>query len=280
MRYLLCNEVVRELSFEAQCELALQLGFDGLELAPFTLGEEPHLVPSAERARLRRTLEETGCVVGSLHWLLVSPQGLSITSPDPAVRRRTFEVMEGLVELCADLGGNVLVHGSPGQRELTEGDRQGAKERAREAFARAGDSARVAGVTYCIEPLSVQETEFVNTVAEAAEIVEEIGNRALRTMIDCRAARLSESEGVADLIRRWVPPGIVSHVHLNDRNRGAPGQGEDEFASVLRALDEVNYEGYCGVEPFVYLPDGPTTAARAIGYLRGVEEGLGSSARS
>jgi D-psicose/D-tagatose/L-ribulose 3-epimerase len=279
MRYLLCNEVVRELDFAAQCDLAARLGYAGLELAPFSLGENPHRLPAARRAELRRAAADAGVVIGALHWLLVTPEGLSITSDDEGVRARTLDVMEGLVELCADLGGNVLVHGSPGQRKLPEVDREGAVMRGKEAFARVARAAEAAGVSYCIEPLSRQETEFINSVSEAAAIVEEVGSPALRTMIDCRAARLAEAEPVAALIERWLPTGVVSHIHLNDSNRRAPGQGEDEFAPVLAALARSGYDGYCGVEPFVYEPDGPTTAARAIGYLRGVQEGLEARVR-
>jgi D-psicose/D-tagatose/L-ribulose 3-epimerase len=67
----------------------------------------------------------------------------------------------------------------------------------------------------------------------------------------------------------------VRHVHVNDRNGRAPGQGDDRFAPVIAALRAVDYAGDVGVEPFAYEPDGPTTAARAIGYLRGIEEALG-----
>jgi sugar phosphate isomerase/epimerase len=39
---------------------------------------------------------------------------------------------------------------------------------------------------------------------------------------------------------------------------------------VLAALRRSGYEGAVSVEPFRYEPDGPTCAARAIGYLRGI----------
>lgn len=121
MKISLCNEVIRELEFGAQCEFARKLGYDGLELAPFTLGENPHLLSSADRAALRRAAESAGIQITSLHWLLVTPKGLSITSPNASVRKQTTEVMCRLVDLCADLGGIALVHGSPAQRNLADG---------------------------------------------------------------------------------------------------------------------------------------------------------------
>lgn len=274
MNYLLCNEVVRELPFGAQCDLAARLGYAGLELAPFTVGAEPHRLPALRRAELRRAAADAGLRIGALHWLLLAPQGLSITSADPRVRTATFDVIEGLVGLAADLGARVLVHGSPKQRVVPADDRDGAVARAIDAFAHAGRAAAAAGVTYCIEPLSHQETDFITSVAEAVAIVDQVDSPGLRTMLDCRAARLSEADAVPELLGRHVPTGVIRHVHLNDRNGRAPGQGDDRFAPVLVALRDLGYTGDVGVEPFTYDPDGPTSAARAIGYLRGLEEAL------
>src|SRR5690606_34343404 len=120
-------------------------------------------------------------------------------------------------------------------------------------------------VVHCLEPLSPRETNFVNTVAEAAAIVEAIGSPALRTMIDCSAAGLAEAEPVPALIDRWLPTGLVAHVQVNDRNRRGPGQGEEAFAPILAALARRAYGGWIAVEPFDYVPDGPGSAARAAG---------------
>ena len=270
MRYALCNEVVRELDFPAQARLAAALGYDALEVAPFTLdAEAPHRLPAARRAELRRIAEGEGVPIAGLHWLLVAPAGLSIT--DAGLHARTVEVMRALVDLAADLGATYLVHGSPAQRRVAvDGDRQ----RAEAALAAAAGHAGAAGVTYVLEPLDPGQTNWASSLDEAARIVRRIAHPALRTMLDVSAAGNGEGEPAADLLRRWLPTGLLAHVHLNDRNRRAPGQGEDRFEPILRALRDSGYEGLCGVEPFDYRPDGPTCAARAIGYLRGIEEML------
>jgi sugar phosphate isomerase/epimerase len=207
-----------------------------------------------------------------LHWLLVAPQGLSITTADRAAWEKTVEVMRHLVELCADLGGDYLVHGSPAQRRI-DGDVDAAA-RAEAAWAAVAVDAEAAGVTYCIEPLAPRETDFVNTVADAAAIVRRIGNPALRTMIDTSAAALAEPEPVAATIERWMPTGLIAHVQLNDRNRRGPGEGEDPFTPVLAALKRSGYTAWLAMEPFEYIPDGPTCAARSIGYVAGIVEAL------
>jgi len=273
MRIALCNEVIAGKSLAEQCAFAAALGYDGLELAPFTLGEQPHLLGPAEQKQIRSTVEAHGLTIIGLHWLLVAPKGLSITSPDKAVRAQTVDVMRRLVDLCAALGGTVLVHGSPAQRAIAPGDTlQTARARAIESWAAVADTAEKVGVAYCIEPLSKDQTPIVNTLEEAAQIVAQIGSPAVRTMLDTSSAGLSETLPLADLIDRWLPTGLVAHVQVNDRSRRGPGQGTDRFAPVFAALKRNRYTGAVSVEPFDYIPDGPAAAARAIGYVRGLLE--------
>jgi D-psicose/D-tagatose/L-ribulose 3-epimerase len=275
MRIALCNEVLLPMAFEAQCALAAGLGYDGLEVAPFTLDEEPHLLPAARRREIRRAAEAEGIAITGLHWLLVTPKGLSLNGPDAAVRRRTLDVMERLVGLCADFGGRVLVHGSPKQRSIEPGDDPAAvRARTVEALRAVGRAAEAAGVVYCLEPLGRGETNFVNTVAEAASIIDAVGSPAVRTMVDTSAAGQTESEPVASVLTRWLPSGKVAHVQVNDTNRRGPGQGDNQFVPVFRALLDAGYAHTVAVEPFRYEPDGQSTAARAIGYIRGILEAI------
>lgn len=271
MKIALCNEVFGDMPLERQCELAAQLGYDGLEIAPFTLAEAPELIGSAEAARIRKLVESFGLVVTGLHWLLVKPAGLSLTDPSEAVRARTLHVVSRLVSLCAELGGKVLVHGSPKQRQIAAGETHAtARARLLDFLAAAARLAETHGVTYCIEPLSAHETGLVNTVAEAAELVREVGSPALRTMIDCSAAGRSEAVPIPELIDTWLPTGLLAHIQVNDPNRRAPGQGDMRFAPIFAALKRHGYDGTVAVEPFDYVPDGPGAA----GYLRGVREAL------
>jgi D-psicose/D-tagatose/L-ribulose 3-epimerase len=275
MRIALCNEVLAGMPLEQQCEHAAKLGYDGLEIAPFTLAASPETISTGEARRIRRIVEASGLVVTGLHWLLVKPEGLSLTDPDASVRARTIGVMTHLTGLCAELGGSVLVHGSPKQRQIAPGEQHAtALGRLREGLSHVASAAAKAGVTYCIEPLSRQETSLVNTVAEAAELVRSIDHPHLRTMIDCSAAGLAESDSVPALIDQWLPTGLIAHIQVNDPNRRGPGQGKMQFAPILTALKRNHYAGTVAVEPFDYVPDGPGVAAFSAGYLRGILETL------
>ncbi|MBK7791465.1 MAG: sugar phosphate isomerase/epimerase [Betaproteobacteria bacterium] len=273
MQIALCNEVLQPLSFAQQCALAAALGYDGLEVAPFTLAPNPLDLTDAQAREYARVASDHGLAITGLHWLLVAPAGLSIVCADAALRGRTADAMCRMVELCAAMGGRYLVHGSPKQRSVPPGESRGAAlERARECLARAAGAAQRCGVTYCIEPLAPVDTDLFNTVSEAARLVDDIGSPAFRTIIDCCAAGQAEAEPVAALIARWWPTGRLAHVQINDPNHRGPGQGEMAFAPIVAALQSVGYGGVLAVEPFDYVPDGPGCAARAIGYLRGLLE--------
>lgn len=279
MQFALCNEVLQPLPFDQQCSTAAALGYDGLEVAPFTLATDPMEITDAQAAVFRRMAQDQGLRIFGLHWLLVAPAGLSMVSPDAALRARTAQVMERMVELCAAMGGSYLVHGSPKQRSVPAGEtREAAWTRARECLARAARRAESCAVTYCIEPLSPRETDVINTVEEAMRMVEEIASPAFQTMIDCSAAGQAEAVSVEALMARWMPGGHIAHVQVNDPNRRGPGQGTMQFAPILETLAQMqamgHYRGIVAVEPFDYVPDGIGSAARAIGYLRGIVEGL------
>jgi D-psicose/D-tagatose/L-ribulose 3-epimerase len=279
MKFALCNEVLQPLAFAQQCKLAAQLGYDGLEVAPFTLAGDPMAITDAQAREFRRIAQDAGLEIFGLHWLLVAPAGLSIVSEDAALRERTVGVMKRLVELCALMGGNYLVHGSPKQRSVPAGStKDEALARATDCFAQVAQVAQAHGVVYCVEPLSTRETDLINTVAEAARIVDAVNSPGLKTMVDCSAAGQVEEETIPALMERWMRSGHVAHVQANDPNRRGPGQGELRFAPILETISRMrqqgHYRGIVAVEPFDYVPDGPGCAARAIGYLKGIVEGF------
>jgi D-psicose/D-tagatose/L-ribulose 3-epimerase len=280
MQFALCNEVLQPLPFEQQCTVAAALGYDALEVAPFTLAANPMDISDAQAGEYRRIAQDQGLAISGLHWLLVAPANLSIVAADTSVRDGTVRVMQRLVQLCALMGGRYLVHGSPKQRKISAGtSAHEALERARDCFARAAETARECGVVYCIEPLSARETDLINTVAEAARLVDQIGSPGLKTMIDCSAAGQAEAQPVEALMAQWMPTGRIAHVQVNDPNRRGPGQGTMQFAPILETLLRMrargHYDGIVAVEPFDYVPDGVGCAARSIGYLKGIVEGLG-----
>ena len=272
-RLALCNEVLAPWGFAQQCAYASQLGYRALEVAPYTLADDPMMLTDAQARQFSAIAADHGLAICGLHWLLVAPKGLSISSADATVTARTRETIARLIDLCALMGGEYLVHGSPAQRNPLPGQSQAdALERATEAWVFAGERAGPLGLHYCIEPLARDQTQVVNTVAEAAAIVAAAALPGLKTMLDTSSAGATETEPLPALIERWWPSGHLAHVQLNDRNRRGPGQGDDAFGPLLAALRRQRYKGWLAMEPFVYAPDGPGCAAHSIGYVRGLLE--------
>jgi D-psicose/D-tagatose/L-ribulose 3-epimerase len=275
MKLTLCSEVIRELDFQAMCRFAARVGYDGLELAPCVLSDEPHRLPASRCAEARAIAADNGIVITGLYCLMHAPAGLSITTADARSRALTLEVIERLCDLCASLGGRYLVHGSSQYRHIDPADPEGSRARGIEAFAHAARCAAASNVTYLVEPLRPSRTAFINTVEEAIAVVDAIGSPALKAMLDCCSASESESAPVAKVLERWLPTGNIGHLHVNDANKRGPGQGQLRFSEIIAVLKRGGYTGIIGVEPFVYEPDGPACAARAVGYLRGVMEAAG-----
>lgn len=275
MKLALCNEVLRHLPFAEQCRLAAMIGCHGLEVAPFTVADDPERLGDADALRIRRIAADHGLAIASLHWLLVQPPGLSITTPDAVLRQRTVDFLRRLIGFAAACGAGVLVHGSPAQRAPAPG--QGVADalaRAEAVWAELAAEAARQGVVYCIEPLAPQETPVLNTLAQAAAIVDRIGSPALRTLFDLSAVSSAETEAPAVVLARGLASGHVAHVQLNDHNRRGPGQGDTPVAPVLRVLHAADYRGWVALEPFVYEPDPLACAAASAAYVRGVWEAI------
>ncbi|WP_332738530.1 sugar phosphate isomerase/epimerase family protein [Hydrogenophaga sp.] len=271
MKLALCNEVLLPLSLPAQCEAAARMGYDALEIAPFTLTDDPTTLDTAAAHRVRATARSHGLVVSSLHWLLVKPEGLSLVTDDAALRRRTLDLLRRLIDFAAACGARVLVHGSPRQRSPAPG--QSALEataRLEAALAELAPHAAAAGVVYCIEPLGPFETSVINTVAEAAALVDRIASPAIRTMLDVSAASHSESDPVHEVLRTFLASGHIAHVQVNDKNRRGPGQGDTDQRPVLQVLKDMRYTGWVAVEPFEYLPDGLGCAEISARHVRNI----------
>jgi sugar phosphate isomerase/epimerase len=255
---------------------AARLGYGGVEIAPFTLAESVNDIPASERRRLRDLAARHGMAIVGLHWLLVKPEGLHLNHPDAAIRRRTAAYFCDLVDCCADLGGAVLVIGSPKQRAILPGvSRQQAWDWTAATLRDAVRRAEERAVTICLEPLAPAETNFINTAAEAIEFVRPFGSERFKIILDVKAM-CAESKPIPQIIRESWPH--FAHFHANDRNLKGPGFGDVDFAPIAAALREVGYRGWVSVEVFRFDEGPEVIATRSIEYLRRVFEAEGGRA--
>jgi len=266
MRFAICNETFQGLPWKEACHGAAAAGYEGIEIAPFTLAEDCRSLTGADRARIRRTAAEHGLDIVGLHWLLVSPRGLSATSDDDSVRRATALYLVALADLCGDLGGRIMVLGSPAQRRIPPGcTRERAEDRLLETVRPALDRAAARGVLLCLEPLPPPEADLLLTLDDARRLLERLDHPAARTIFDVKSAS-AEGAPLHSLIRAHASR--IAHVHANDANRRGPGFGCTDFRPILGALRDIGYGGWVSVEVFDYTPDATTIAVESLRHLR------------
>ncbi len=273
-RHAICNEVFENWGFRETCRFVKQCGYEGLEIAHFTLAPEPQDISPAARREYRDILAGEGLQFVGLHWVMVAPPGLHVTTPDDSLRARSWEHIRRLVDLCADLGdGGVMVFGSPKQRSTTGGlTREAATRNFVEGIRSIAPHAEERGVTILIEALPSNQTDVILSLDEAAALVAEIASPAIRTMFDTHNA-VEETEPHAVLIERHFP--LIRHVHVNENDGGHCGTGDYDFRPVLETLARLDYRGWVSLEAFDFRPGPERIAQESIHYLERIAEKIG-----
>ncbi len=272
-RHSICNEVYKGWDFAAACRDMRSAGYEGIEIAPFTLSDDPARVPPAKRREYREAITGEGLTFVGLHWLMVAPPGLHVTTPDQARRERSWLHIRNLIDLCADLGPNgVMVFGSPMQRAATGGSTpEEARERFVEGLAAVAGHAAERGVRILVEALPKGQCDVVNTLEEAAGIVRQIGSPGVGTMFDTHNA-VDETEPHAVLVERYFE--LIEHIHVNETDGKHCGAGDYDFAPLLATLKKLNYRGWISLEAFDFSLGAETIARESIGHLQGLIERL------
>jgi len=262
----MCNELFDDRSLIDGFRAIALAGYEAVELAPFTLGRPVEDIGSAERAEIRRSAAELGLGFTGLHWLLAQTEGMHVAAAEPEVRARTLGHLNALTDLCADLGGQVLVFGSPRQRSTPAGmTATDARERSIDLISEWAVRAEQTGTTVCLEALPADETDFMNTTDEVIEVVRDVASPAVRVVLDVKSMS-AESRPIPDQIARAALH--LAYVQANDANRGGPGFGATDFVPIFRALAEAGYDGDVSVEAFEVATDVDDLAQRSYEYLR------------
>lgn len=268
MKFGICNELFENWPWERICDFAREVGYHGIEVAPFTLADRAELISPQRRADLRKTAESRNLEIIGLHWLLVKPPGMYITHPDPHIRKQTSDYFVELVNLCADLGGRVMVLGSPKQRnrlpnvKLTQ-----AFDYAAEVFKPCLDPAARRGVTLAIEPLGAKETDFLMCAADGIELIDRLNHPNFRLHLDVKAMS-QEYKPIPQIIQESARH--LAHFHVNDPNLLGPGMGEVKYEPIIAALRQAGYDGWLSVEAFDFKAGAEYIAKESIRYLRQV----------
>jgi sugar phosphate isomerase/epimerase len=284
VRYAICNELFAGWDLGRTCACVARAGYAGIELAPSTLAPAGvQALDDAARSAIGRQAADAGLAVVGLHWVLAGPPGLHLTSRDGAVRRRTSEYLLLLTDCCADLGGSVLVLGSPRQRTLEAGmDVPEGCRLAADCLAPAVERAADRGVRWCLEPLPRAETNFLNTLDAALALDALLGRGpALGVQLDVKSLSAESPEPTRPdlpIEAHAAHAGRFGHLHANDRNRRGPGTGDVAFDRLFAALRRVGYGGWASVEVLDRHGGDPEEIAReSLRHLRRAEDSTGGA---
>jgi sugar phosphate isomerase/epimerase len=263
----ICNELFEGWEFADVCRTVKRLGYDGLEIAPFTLAPRITDVSPDRRRELRSMVEDAGLATIGLHWLLAKTEGFYLTTPDDAVRRRTADYLVALAEATRDLGGTLMVLGSPKQRDLLPGvSYDQAADLAVDVFLKAMPKIGALGVDLCLEPLAPNDTDFLNTCDQANTLIDRVGHPNFKLHMDVKAQSSETTATVPELIAEHAM--MAGHFHAQDTNLRGPGMGDVDFRPIMKALVASGYDRWVSVEVFDYSPGALETAEQSIECLR------------
>ena len=260
MKFAICNELFGDWPWEKGLSTARAIGYTGVEVAPFTLGLNAADISRATRSDYRKAAADQGMEIIGLHWLLAKTEGFHLTTSDVSVKNRTTDYFLHLIELCKDLGGNLMVLGSPLQRNFPSNQTHSqAMANAIETLLPLVPVLESSGIAIAVEPLGPQEGNFLNHASQAREMIDMIGSSNVRLHLDVKAMS-SEGIPIAQVIQDNAD--IMIHFHANDPNRLGPGmmspsQGDGEIVDqqpIFQALHDIGYKGWVSVEVFDYSP--------------------------
>jgi D-psicose/D-tagatose/L-ribulose 3-epimerase len=270
-RQAICNEVYEQRPLAEVCRSIRRIGYTGIEIAPFTLAARPSEITSTERKRHRETIRGEGLTFVGLHWLMASPPGLHVTTPDRGVRDQSWRHVSDLIDLCADLGENgILVFGSPKQRGTVDGlSPEAATRNYIEGLASVAPHAAERGVTVLVEALPIGQCDVITTLDEAVTIVKQINSPAVRTMFDTHNA-VDEKEAHALLVDRYFD--LIRHVHINEMDGRHPGTGSYDFKPLFDVLRRRGYRHWVSLEAFDFAPGAEKIAADSLRFIEQIVE--------
>jgi sugar phosphate isomerase/epimerase len=278
MKYGICNEHFPDWSLSETVHILADMGYDGVEITPWTVVDSPLEADQGTLNTVRETIENAGLdVIGVPRVLAAGDSEYHIGHPEASVRDRTGRYLASIVDLCAAIGGSVVIFGSPNQRSVPDGtDSTTVWRNAVETFSdeRLLERLEATGVTLCMEPISPAYTNFVTTTIEAIEFAEDVSHPNVGVALDgFHLAR--ESRPATECIHD--ASGHLEHFHSDgDTGKGA-AEGTLEYGPIVGALDDIGYNGYLSLEIHELIFEGEDstldpvdTARSSIDYLRSV----------
>ncbi len=243
-------------NLEAILDRLAELGYDGVEFMTLNPG-------ALDREKIKADLEKRGMMVSLVCTGEIFGQlQLSYMDRNQNVRREAVRRSKEIIDFAALLGANVNIGRVHGVycHDLDRGISYGwALDSLRELCDHAGPK----GVAVLLENVTIMQTNFINTVGEAAAVARDVGRDNCQIMMDVFHMNIEEKD-LFQAIKDYA--GWNRHVHLSDNNRRYPGNCGLDFRRIVQAFKEVGYDSAYTTEIF-QLPDQDTAARKSIEHL-------------
>jgi len=225
-------------------KLIRECGCHGVELAASCIWSEPIDTSKKERKELKDKINNAGLEVAGLHALLFTRPDLEILGTDER-RDKAADYLGELFELCHDLGGKVLVYGSPRSRRLQGQEYDEAMSITADFFRRVAPKARLSNVYLCIEPLSEKETDFIQLSREGADLVKRVNHPNFQLHLDA-AAMAYGRESFHQVFSE--NKSIIKHFHVSEPGLVPAGTTDFDHGIIGKELKAMKYDGYVSIE--------------------------------
>ena len=245
-------------------QTAEELGYDGIEIS---LREpDTELLDKLSKAVQRAGLAISAVATGQsyLH------DDLSLTNLDSAAQEKLKDRMCGFINFAAPWQALVILGGVRGTLATEHSIQLEQFQAATESVRSFAEYAEAFGVRLAIEPINRYETNFLNTVEQALQFIDDVGADNLVVLPDTFHMNIEEASMSKPLARAGQK---VGYVHFADSNRLAPGEGHINFVEIARELEKTNYAGYISAE-ILPIPDSRTAAELAIEHFRWLQSQL------
>ncbi len=269
-KYSICNEIFNGWSLDKISKFIKPLGYDSLEIAPYTICEDVSNLSPAKRLELKRLMEDNGVVCSGLHWLFVSPKGLHITTSDKNIRKKSWEYFKKLIDFCEEIGGKFLVLGSPQQRKSEGTSTKEAVINLKKGLLEIAPFAQKHNVLILLEPIA-KDCDVIISMVEAVNLVKEINHPSIQTMLDIHHS-INDPEPIDKLVYKYSQ--YIKHIHINELDGNIPGSGDTDFLPILNAIKNINYKHWISLEVFDFSSGPEKIAIDTMKYIKSIEKKL------
>ena len=264
IRLSVSNIAWQQNEFEDHLELLVELGCDGVEIAPSCIWKEPVHVSDDEIEWLKKLLSRYDLVIPAFHALLFTRPDLYIFG-DESIRQQAVLYLKKLIRLAGMLSVRVLVYGSPASRKVAERPYDRCYETALGIFKELSYEAERHNVIFCIEPLGPSENDFIQTADEGYRIVKDVDSLHFGLHLDVKAM-VEVGEDFEAVFSRYGS--ILKHFHVSDPGLAPPGSTDLDHSLIGKALSSSLYDGFVSIEMKRGFGDTKTVVRDAVKYVR------------